>query len=82
MKKKFFFKGITCFDYDEEKGLVVSGSSDGNIRLWSPTHLAKPWMILTGHTATIAAVSLVKQAGFLWSLCDQAVSKSKVSQIS
>ena len=68
-------KGVTCFDYDEERGLVVTGSTDSNIRLWSPTNLAKPWMILTGHTATIATVCLVKNAEFLWSICDHAVSE-------
>ncbi|XP_057372348.1 uncharacterized protein LOC130693241 isoform X2 [Daphnia carinata] len=64
--------GITCFDYDDEKGLIVTGSTDGMIRTWSATHLAKPWMVLTGHAATIAAVCLVKQSDFLWSLSDQA----------
>lgn len=68
-----WMQGITCFDYDEEKGLLVSGSSDGKIRLWSPTHLAKPWMVLKGHTATIAAVCLLDHANFMWSLCDHSV---------
>ena len=68
-----YYQGVTCFDYDDEKGLIVSGSTDGNIRLWSPTHLAKPWMVLSGHAATISAVCLVKQSEFLWSLSDQAV---------
>lgn len=56
---------------------MVSGSTDGVIRVWSATNLAKPWMILTGHTATIAGVLLVQESDFLWSLCDHAVSKNR-----
>lgn len=54
-------------------GLLVAGSSDGKIRFFSPTQLAKPWMVLTGHEATIAAVSLQNDTTALWSLCDQSV---------
>ena len=56
---------------------MVSGSSDGKIRLWSPTHLAKPWSVLVGHATSVAAVCLVvqDQSPFLWSLCEQSVRK-------
>lgn len=72
-------KGVACFDYDDEKGLVVTGSSDGKIRLWSPTHLAKPWMVLAGHASLVAGVLLVEQSAFLWSVCDQSVTRVPVT---
>jgi len=63
--------GMVCFDYDEDRGVIATGSSDTKIRLWSATNEAKPWMTLTGHPATIAAVSLQQEANFLWSLCER-----------
>lgn len=68
-------QGVACFDYDDERGLVVTGSGDGKIRLWSPTHLAKPWMVIAGHSSSIVGVLLVEQSAFLWSVCDQSVTR-------
>ena len=69
-----------CFDYDDQHGLIATGSSDSKIRLWSPTHQAKCWMVLRGHSSAIAAV-LIHEKNFLWSICDQSVRKTELHNV-
>jgi len=66
-------QGTSCFDLDEERGVLATGSSDTKIRMWSATADAKPWMTLAGHPATVSAVSLQQQSNFLFSLCERSV---------
>ena len=54
--------GVRCFDYKVVRNVkvLVTGSNDKAVRVWSPEVTARPAAILTGHKAGINDVKVRK----------------------
>ncbi|XP_076809582.1 cilia- and flagella-associated protein 337-like isoform X1 [Clavelina lepadiformis] len=58
-KKPYIFKvnkGVECFDYSKSLNILVTGSLDHLVRVWNPYVVARPIVILQGHSTGICDV--------------------------
>ncbi|XP_039248319.2 WD repeat-containing protein on Y chromosome-like [Styela clava] len=59
MHRKSYFSvhnGVSCVAYDPEWNVIVSGSSDFNVRVWNPYVTNSSTMILKGHVMPVQKV--------------------------
>ncbi|XP_037083590.1 WD repeat-containing protein on Y chromosome-like [Pollicipes pollicipes] len=58
-KANFIFstrRGITCFDYDNVQGVIVTGGMDCTVRVWNTYMTNRPSMLFIGHNAPISHI--------------------------
>ncbi|XP_043193477.1 WD repeat-containing protein on Y chromosome-like isoform X1 [Amphibalanus amphitrite] len=49
-------RGITCFDYDNVQGVIVTGGMDCTVRVWNTYMTNRPSMLFIGHNAPISHI--------------------------
>ena len=64
-------KGVTCFDYDLEMELVVTGSSDYIVRIWNMYVTQRPIAFLESHGSPIIDVLLYPASGAIISYAEE-----------
>jgi hypothetical protein len=74
MTSYFLTKGCICFDYSKKLNMIVTGSTDSNLRLWDPYVTNSPTMKLSGHKNMIIDVKIHEYFDYAYSFSIDGVS--------